>query len=64
MLLPLDYVSSSARTREVLAEVNERAKKELGASRVDVWLTGRASDRMRKEIAAVGWALEEQQPLR
>jgi hypothetical protein len=64
MLLPLDYVSSSARTREVLAEVNERAKKELGAGRVDVWLTGRASDRMRKEIAAVGWTLEEQQPLR
>lgn len=64
MLLPLDYVSSSARTREVLAEVHERAKKELGAGQVEIWLTGRASDRMRKEIAAVGWTLEERQPLR
>lgn len=64
MVLPLDSVTSTAQTREVLTEVNGRAKKELGADRVEVWLTGRASERMRKEMSAVGWALKEQQPIR
>lgn len=64
MLLPLDYVSSTAQTREVLAEVNDRARKELGARQVEVRLTGRASQRMRTDIAAVGWTLAERQPLR
>jgi hypothetical protein len=64
VLLPLDYVTSTAQTRDVLTEVDERAKQELRATRVEVVLTGRASARLRQEIAAAGWTLKEQQPLR
>jgi hypothetical protein len=64
VLLPLDHVTSTAQTRDVLTEVDERAKQELRATRVEVVLTGRASARLRQEIAAAGWTLKEQQPLR
>jgi hypothetical protein len=62
MFLPLDYVSVTTLTREVIAEVKDRVAKELGVGQVEVRLTGRASRRMRQEIAAAGWTLKEQQP--
>ena len=64
MLLPLDYVRSTARSQEVLADVNARVKRELGVTRMEVRLTGQASQRMRAEITGLGWTLKEKQPLR
>jgi len=64
MLLPLDYVRSTARSREVLAEINGRVKGELGVSTLEVRLSGQASKQMRAAITGVGWTLKEKQPLR
>ena len=64
MLLPLDYVRSTARSQEVLADVNARLKRELGVTRMEVRLSGQASERMRAEITGLGWTLKEKQPLR
>jgi hypothetical protein len=64
MLLPLDYVRSTAKSQDVLAEVNARVERELRVTRVEVRLTGQASGRMRAEITGLGWTLEEKQPLR
>lgn len=64
MLLPLDYVTSTAQTREVMSEVTGRAKKEFSAARLEAKLTGRTSDRVRAELTGLGWILSEEQPLR
>jgi len=64
MLLPLDYVRSTARSRGVLTEIAGRVKTELGVTPLELQLTGRTSKQMRAAIAAVGWTLEERQPIR
>jgi len=64
MLLPLDYVRFTTQAQEVLAEINSRVKGELGVTRLEVWLSGQASPRLRAEITRLGWALKEKQPLR
>jgi hypothetical protein len=63
MLLPLDYVRSTERAEDVLADVNTRVTRELGATGLEVRLTGQASPRMRESIAGLGWTLKEKQPL-
>lgn len=63
-LLPLDYVTSTAQTREVMAEVSNRAKKEFSATRLEARLTGQASPRVRSELTGLGWVVSEKQPLR
>ena len=45
MLLPLDYVRSTARSREVLTEIAGRVKGELGVTPLEVRLTGRRPSR-------------------
>ncbi len=64
MLLPLDYVRSTARSRGVLTEIVGRVKAELGVTPVELHLTGRTSKQMRAAIAGVGWTLKERQPIR
>ena len=64
MLLPLDYVPSTAQTREVMSEVSGRVKKEFAATQMEVRLTGQASARTRAELTRLGWAVKEKQPLR
>jgi hypothetical protein len=64
MVLPLDYVRSTARSREVLAEISGRVKTELGVTPLELRLTGQASKQMRAAIAGAGWTLKEKQPLR
>lgn len=58
-LLPLDSVTWTEPVAEAAAEIAERAKTELGASGLEMQLTGQASERARKELQALGWALEE-----
>lgn len=61
-LLPLDYVAWTESVAGAAAEMAERAKKELGATGLEMQLTGTASERARKEIQALGWALTEKAP--
>ncbi len=58
-LLPLDSVAWTEPVAQAATEIAERAKKELGASDLEMQLTGQASERARKELKALGWALEE-----
>jgi hypothetical protein len=56
-LLPLDWVSWTASTESALREISNRARKELGASRFEVTLTGRASDLAQRKFTDQGWTL-------
>jgi len=56
-LLPLDWVRATSATTGVLRELAARAKEELGATTLDIHLTGRASPRLTKEIPALGWRM-------
>jgi hypothetical protein len=58
-LLPLDYVAWTEPVAEAGAEIAERAKKELGASGLEMHLTGQASARARTELQSIGWRLKE-----
>jgi hypothetical protein len=58
-LLPLDYVAWTEPVAAAATEIVERAKKELGASGLEMQLTGQASERARKELRALGWTVKE-----
>jgi hypothetical protein len=57
VLLPLDWISWTASTDTALREINRRARAELGASRFELGLTGRASDRAAGEFKNLGWTV-------
>jgi hypothetical protein len=59
-LLPLDYLSWTEPVAQAVAEIVERAKNELGASDLEMQLTGQASRRARSELQELGWTLSEQ----
>jgi hypothetical protein len=61
-LLPLDYVAWTEPVAGAAADIAERAKKELGASGLEMQLTGTTSERARKETQALGWAMKEKAP--
>jgi hypothetical protein len=63
-LLPLDYVHSTRAAMDHLAEIGTRARQELGARRLELQLTGRASDRAKQDAGALGWAITESVPAR
>jgi hypothetical protein len=63
-LLPLDYVTSTAQTRGVITEISGRVKKEFSATRIEAWLTGQTSARLRTEVTGLGWVVSVKQPLR
>jgi hypothetical protein len=56
-LLPLDWVSWTAATHAALREMSDRTRKELGATRLDLALTGRPSDLARRELKQLGWVV-------
>jgi hypothetical protein len=56
-LLPLDWVSWTASTHAALREMSDRTRKELGATGLELALTGRPSDRARGELKQLGWVL-------
>ena len=57
VLLPLDWVRWTAGSEATVREIDARARKELKATGIDVLLTGKASSRAAKELAARGWSL-------
>ncbi len=58
-LLPLDWVSWTETYEKALREAAERARKELGAAKLEMKLTGRMSETAMKETATLGWAVLE-----
>lgn len=56
-LLPLDWVRWTAETQKALLQVAARARQELKATRLEIVLTGRASERALLEIPKVGWTV-------
>ncbi len=59
VLLPLDWVRWTEVYEKSLREGGRRAETELGASRLEILLTGRMSETAKKETAALGWAVVE-----
>ena len=62
VVLPLDYLRSTAETRQVMTEIDARARAELRATAIEVQTTGRVSDRLRGEMTAMGWTLRDRIP--
>jgi hypothetical protein len=56
-LLPLDWVSWTGSTHTALRQISSRASAELGATRLELSLTGRASDRAAGEFKKLGWTV-------
>ena len=56
-MLPLDWVSWTAATHAALREMSDRTRKELGATGLDLALTGRPSDRAKGELKGLGWTV-------
>jgi hypothetical protein len=61
-LLPLDSIRWTEGSRKALTEIAERARKELGASRLEIELTGRMSPRALEESQAIGWNVSQGVP--
>jgi hypothetical protein len=62
-LLPLDWVSWTEASDKALAEIEKRAKGELGATKLELRMTGTMSAVAKKEAAARGWTVTENVPL-
>jgi uncharacterized lipoprotein YajG len=48
---------------KALTEVEKRAKAELGATKLELRMTGRMSEVAKKEMAARGWMVTENVPV-
>jgi hypothetical protein len=59
-LLPLDWISWTASTATALREISRRGSAELGATRFELGLTGRASDRAMGEFKKLGWTVVQE----
>jgi hypothetical protein len=58
-LVPVDWVQWTEPFAKAATDAAARAKKELGATKLELRLTGRASDLAKKEAAAIGWTIVE-----
>jgi hypothetical protein len=59
VLLPLDSIRWTEASQKVLTEIAERARKELGANRLEIQMTGQMSPRALKEAKGIGWNVSE-----
>jgi hypothetical protein len=57
-LVPADYVAWTQPVAQAFGGGVQRAKEDFASARPEVWITGGASDRARREVTAVGWKLE------
>ena len=62
VLLPVDWVRWTEAYEKALAEVEKRAKAELGATKLELHMTGTMSAVAKKEMAARGWTVVENVP--
>ena len=58
-LLPIDWVGWTAEFAKAAGDAGARAKKELGAGKLELRLTGRMSPVAKTEAAALGWTVSE-----
>lgn len=56
-LLPLDWLPWTAETHKALMQIAARGRQELEATRLEMALTGRASERARTESPKTGWTV-------
>jgi hypothetical protein len=56
-LLPLDWIRWTAETQKALTQIAARARQELKATRLEIELTGRASERTVRELPGLGWTV-------
>lgn len=56
-LLPLDWLPWTATTHKELGVIAGRARKELQATRLEIGLTGRMSERASREVPTLGWTM-------
>jgi hypothetical protein len=61
-LVPVDWIAWTEPYAKAVAEIGERSKKELGATGLELRLTGRMSDRAKQETKALGWTVTENVP--
>jgi len=59
VLLPLDWVAWTAASEKAVAEIEKRAKGELGATKLELRMTGALSAAAKKELSRRGWAVTE-----
>ena len=57
VLLPLDWLRWTVKSADVLREIGSRASHELGASGMDLVLTGKATERMTRTLGQLGYTL-------
>ena len=62
VLLAVDWIPWSAAFQKGAIEIRLRAKDELGATKIELLLTGRASDRAKQELKALGYTVIENVP--
>jgi hypothetical protein len=62
VLLPVDWVRWTEAYEKSLGEIEKRAKEELGASKLELRMTGTMSAVAKKEMAARGWTVTENLP--
>lgn len=63
VLLPVDWVSWTQASDKALTEIEKRAKAEMGATKLELRMSGTASAVAKKEMAARGWTVTENVPL-
>jgi hypothetical protein len=61
-LLPLDWISWTEAYEKALTQVESRANKELGATKLELRMTGTMSPTAKKEMAARAWTVVEKVP--
>jgi hypothetical protein len=59
-LVPADYVAWTAPMAQAAGGAEQRAKADFAGAKGEVWITGDASERTRKEFAAKAWKIEAQ----
>ena len=61
-MVPVDWVQWTAAYEKALGEVEKRAKAELGATKLELRMTGTMSAVAKQEMAARGWSVVENVP--
>ena len=62
VMLPVDWVSWTEAYEKALGEVEKRAKAELGATKLELRMTGTMSAVAKKEMSTRGWSVVENVP--
>jgi len=63
VLLPVDWVRWTAAFEAGAADIAARARAELGATRLELHITGRMTPTAKARLTALGWAVTEQVPI-